>query len=88
MKEDPFSNKLASKIKSQPAAAALANEYASDDSASTDEGIPINKDTCSRMTHLFQIKDGQAKHFEIDSRVGLNGSKTCWSFPCVYDQQN
>jgi|LauGreDrversion4_2_1035121.scaffolds.fasta_scaffold377956_1 hypothetical protein len=43
MKEDPFSNKLASKIKSQPAAAALANEYASDDSASTDEGIPINK---------------------------------------------
>lgn len=32
---------------------------------------------------LFQIKDG--KQYELDSKVGLNGSKTCWSFPCVYD---
>lgn len=38
------------------------------------------------MMQLFQIRDSQAKHFELDSRVGLNGSKTCWSFPCVLDE--
>jgi len=67
------------------ASAAAANEEASDDSASTDEGH--NQDYCQVMMKLFQISQGQAKHFELDSKVGLNGSKTCWSFPCVYDEQ-
>lgn len=40
------------------------------------------------MMELFQIKEGQAKYFELDSRVGLNGSKTCWSFPCVLDEES
>ncbi len=38
------------------------------------------------MIQLFQIKEG-SKQFELDSKVGLNGSKTCWSFSCVYDQE-
>ena len=39
------------------------------------------------MMQLFRIKDGQVKHFELDSRVGLNGAQVCWSFPCVLDEQ-
>lgn len=39
------------------------------------------------MIELFHIKEGQARCYELDSRVGLNGSKTCWSFPCVSTAQ-
>jgi hypothetical protein len=76
---------------------AVASEDESDDSASTDEGAvqqgkqlstySTSTDYCHRMMELFQVKDGQAKYFELDSRVGLNGSKTCWSFPCVLDEE-
>jgi hypothetical protein len=69
-------------------------EETSEDSASTDEGLgqgiqylTHHLDYCQRMSQMFQIKDGQAKHFELDSKVGLNGSQTCWSFPCIYDQE-
>lgn len=39
-----------------------------------------------RLSQLFQIQEGQGKHFELDSRVGLNGSQSCWNFPCVLDE--
>lgn len=38
------------------------------------------------MMNLFQVQDGQVKHFELDARAGLNGARTCWSFPCVLDE--
>ena len=40
------------------------------------------------LIKLFQINEGQAKIFELDSKVGLNGSKTYQSFPCVFDQSS
>ena len=39
------------------------------------------------MMALFKINATGSKQFELDSRVGLNGQQTCWSFPCVYDEQ-
>ena len=38
------------------------------------------------MMSLLQCKDGEAKYFDIESKTGLKGSQTCWSFPCIYDQ--
>ena len=37
------------------------------------------------MMSLLQCKEGQAKYFDIESKAGLTGSQTCWSFPCIYD---
>ena len=28
------------------------------------------------------------KYFEIDSRVGISGTQTCWNYPCVYDESS
>jgi hypothetical protein len=28
------------------------------------------------------------KNFEIDSRVGISGTQTCWTFPCVYEESS
>ena len=67
----------------------------SDDSVSTDEGaehrgtLPHRYpflDFCQRMIQMFNVKDG--KQFELDARVGLNGSHTSWSFPCVLDESS
>jgi hypothetical protein len=33
------------------------------------------------------VQDDQGKIFELDSRVGLNGSQCYWSFPCLNDEQ-
>jgi len=63
----------------------IDHEEASDDSASTDEGAVQIQDYNQRMMQLFKMKEGQAKHFELDSKVGLNGQQTCWSFPCMLD---
>lgn len=40
------------------------------------------------MMQLFQVADGKGKQFELDSRVGLNGSQTCWNFPCLLDTEH
>jgi hypothetical protein len=37
------------------------------------------------MMQLFKCKEGQAKYFDIESKVGLQGSQTCWSYPCIQD---
>jgi hypothetical protein len=37
------------------------------------------------MQSLLRLDESQVKNFEIDSRVGISGTKTCWKFPCVYD---
>lgn len=53
----------------------------SDDSVSTDEGAEHRGtfslsypflDFCQRMIQMFNVKEG--KQFELDARVGLNGS--------------
>ena len=36
------------------------------------------------MMQMFNVKDG--KQFELDARVGLNGSQSSWSFPCILDE--
>jgi hypothetical protein len=67
---------------------AVANDYddqLSHDSASTDEGAANQNDLCLTMMQLFQCKEGQAKYFDIESKVGLQGSQTCWSYPCIQD---
>lgn len=38
------------------------------------------------MQDLFKIPDAQGKAFEVESRVGLNGSQSYWSFPCLADE--
>lgn len=36
---------------------------------------------------MFKVADNkQGKLFELDSRVGLNGSQSHWSFPCMQDE--
>jgi hypothetical protein len=54
----------------------------SDDSASTDEDVPAI-DQCKMLQQIIKVADEKAKLFELDSRVGLNGSKSYWSFPCM-----
>lgn len=34
---------------------------------------------------MLKVAEGKAKLFELDSRVGLNGSQSHWSFPCLQD---
>lgn len=62
-----------------PVAAEMSS---SDDSASTEEF-----DNCSRLQALFKVEAEKCKLFEVDSRIGLNGSSTLWSFPCLQDEQ-
>ena len=38
------------------------------------------------MQHLFRVKDEHAKMFDLDSRVGLNGSQSNWAFSAVLDE--
>lgn len=61
-----------------------------DDSASTEEFgksyIYFNRiDNCLKLQQLFKIESDKCKLFEVDSRIGLNGSSTLWSFPCLQD---
>lgn len=35
---------------------------------------------------MLKVAEGKAKLFELDSRVGLNGSQSHWSFPCLQDE--
>lgn len=59
-------------------------DVSSDDSASTDGDINDGNlmiwlnyllDTCMRMQAMFKVAENkQGKLFELDSRVGLNGS--------------
>lgn len=37
------------------------------------------------MQHLFRVKDEHTKMFDLDSRVGLNGSQSNWAFSAVLD---
>lgn len=80
----------------EPAVANADDDQLSHDSASTEEegcqGIHfslthlIQIDLSLTMMSLLQCKDEQAKYFDIESKVGLTGSQTCWSFPCIYDE--
>jgi hypothetical protein len=40
------------------------------------------------MQSLLHLDDNQVKNFEIDSRVGISGTQTCWTFPCLYDESS
>jgi len=42
------------------------------------------KDECSKLLEMF--KNTSAKQINIDSKVGLNGGQTNWSFPCMNDE--
>ena len=37
---------------------------------------------------MFKVSENKAKLFELDSRVGLNGSQSNWSFPCMQDEDS
>lgn len=37
---------------------------------------------------MFKVAENKAKLFELDSRVGLNGSQSNWSFPCMQDEDS
>ena len=34
------------------------------------------------------FKTSNAKQINIDSKVGLNGAQTNWSFPCMHDEDS
>ena len=76
---------------SKSATPIAADAQSSDDSASTEEFGKLtlvliwDLDNCSKMTTMFKIEAERCKLFEVDSRVGLNGSNTLWSFPCLQD---
>ena len=70
-------------------------ELSSDDSVSTDEGMPTygnntpihdSVDECARLQHLFRVSNDDMEQFELDSKMGLNGSLDYWSFPCLLDK--
>jgi len=60
----------------------VAAEMPSEDSCSTDGEFP--DDECSKLLEMF--KNTSAKQINIDSKVGLNGGQTNWSFPCMNDE--
>jgi len=62
-------------------------ESSSDDSVSTDEEVDM-KDNCQKMMEMIKLKENMFKMFELDSRVGLNGSKCLESFPCLMEESN
>ncbi|CDW84047.1 UNKNOWN [Stylonychia lemnae] len=66
-------------------ASPMAADLSSDDSASTDEDVA---DQCKRIQQIIKVSEDKAKLFELDSRVGLNGSKSHWSFPCMQDEES
>lgn len=37
---------------------------------------------------MFKVSEGKFKLFDIDSRAGLNGSQTHWSYPCMQDEES
>lgn len=39
------------------------------------------------MQQIFRVNMEKVKMFEIDSRVGLNGSTTNWHFSCMQDEE-
>lgn len=39
------------------------------------------------MQQIFKVNNEKVKMFEIDSRVGLNGSTTNWQFSCMQDEE-
>ena len=43
-------------------------------------------DNCSRLQQIFKSEIGKSRLFEVDSRIGLNGTSTFWSFPCLHDE--
>ncbi|CDW75147.1 UNKNOWN [Stylonychia lemnae] len=70
------------------AAVSQSSAYSlSDDSASTDEGALQNNE-CTKLTQILKLQDGMFKFYDIDSRVGLNGSRSLWSFSCLHDEVN
>jgi hypothetical protein len=42
--------------------------------------------SCSKLLKIVDVSEENAKLFELDSRVGLNGSQCHWSFPCLLDE--
>lgn len=64
-----------------------AAESLSHDSISTDEEAD-NKEENSILTEILNLKDGSFKLYDIDSRVGLNGSQSYSSFHCLHDEAN
>mmetsp|Transcript_21158 Transcript_21158/g.15481 ORF Transcript_21158/g.15481 Transcript_21158/m.15481 type:complete len:130 (-) Transcript_21158:313-702(-) len=39
------------------------------------------------MLKLLKGDSREFRHFELDSRVGLNGQKCFWMFPCLLNEQ-
>jgi len=60
----------------------------SDDSSSSDEGDIEKYGSCSRLMKLLNLADDQFKMYEFDARIGLNGAKCLWMFPCIMDMKN
>jgi hypothetical protein len=73
-----------------------AAESLSHDSTSTDEDANINGklhisvnfelDEGSVLAEILNVKDGNYKLYDIDSRVGLNGSHSFSNFHCLHDE--
>lgn len=75
----------------------VANESTAEDSASTDEEIEghsklnhslISIAKCQEMTAVIKVKEGRFRVYELDSRVGLNGSKSLEKFDCLMETEN
>lgn len=45
-------------------------------------------DQGSKLRQMFKVSDLGTKLIDIDSKVGLNGSQTHWSFPCMHDEES
>lgn len=41
-----------------------------------------------QLTSILKVKAGMHKLYDIDSRVGLNGSRSLWSFNCLQDEES
>ncbi len=76
-------------------ASPVAAEMPSNDSCSTDGEVldgslalltPI--DQSSKLRQMFKVSEKGTKLIDIDSKVGLNGSHTHWSFPCMHDEES
>jgi len=67
------------------AAKVVVVESTSDESESSDEGVSPHG-ACSKLFKIVDVSEENAKLFELDSRVGLNGSQCHWSFPCLLDE--
>jgi hypothetical protein len=77
----------------------MASPVAADshDSDSTDEGIPtygnqlaliVNTQIdCPNFQQLFKVSEEKVKLFDLNSRIGLNGSKSHCNFSCMQDEE-